>query len=115
MLSRGDFGAIMHVDIHPPLYVTSNTVIYIYIVDHLRNASCLCAKLITPLLHVDGPSLDSVAPLKPLFPYIHALLLQVLGAGGSGAAMGGYIYRSIPKGTHLAFLSELYGIYFLRA
>jgi hypothetical protein len=24
MLSRGDFGAIMHIDIHPPLYVTSN-------------------------------------------------------------------------------------------
>jgi hypothetical protein len=27
MLSRGDFGAIMHIDIHPPLYVTNNTVL----------------------------------------------------------------------------------------
>jgi hypothetical protein len=27
MLSRGDFGAIMHIDIHPPLYVMSITVL----------------------------------------------------------------------------------------
>jgi hypothetical protein len=25
---RGDFGAIMHIDIHAPLYVTKSTVIY---------------------------------------------------------------------------------------
>jgi hypothetical protein len=29
MLSRGDFGAIMHIDIHPPLYVTDNTITYL--------------------------------------------------------------------------------------
>jgi hypothetical protein len=35
MLSRGDFGAIMHIDIHPPLYVTSTTYLVIVCIAQL--------------------------------------------------------------------------------
>jgi hypothetical protein len=44
MLSRGDFGAIMHIDIHPPLYVTSNTKLFVIV--------CHCVIDIHPPLYV---------------------------------------------------------------
>jgi hypothetical protein len=47
MLSRGDFGAIMHIDIHPPLYVTSITA------EKSQRRLVLSICVSTETLHVD--------------------------------------------------------------